>query len=669
MKEMLGTPRKRHIVYLGIALILTVLRIGVFVRMPYYIIPDSGYDDSYLMNTALSMLNGSWLGGYGHTTLIKGISFPVFLALSNWLNLPYAYSLALYYILSAGIFCLALSRLTDKRLPVLLAYGWLIFSPLTFAYESTFRIYRIAIVFPAVLHCLGLMLLVYLNREKPVSRQVPWIVWSGLAFGFFYYIREESIWMLPLFLGSLLLTAVWIIWFSGLDRRSSAGRRSILVRCAALLLAPAVFLLTGTGIAALNRHYYGVYEINDRVNGPFAELTGNMFRIEKPEGEEDPDIWISRAKYEKIIDACPTLSEHKDLYLDVYSAWGSGGDVRGDMSVWAFRAAMNLIGYYRNAGTSDAMCRQINAELLKAVNEGKLSFDNAFHFTTQSRGIFPGEISGFIGDTFRNIWNIMTFRDARTDVFISGEDPAVRKVEAITGVMSVHSNKMHARTVTGWLVWKHNEDGPVTLRLLSGDGAVLTEQIATTVRDDVQKAFPDFSHASDSGFSAEVDSSLDADQCMIEIRVEGKEAKTIPLTENTDDEDVLMRVESISEPSAEDPFYLVARDNASRSNQWLQVGRWVSGILTVLSLIAWVLLWVLFIRKRCWASFEPAAILTGILLSIFILEFGVTVFNSWQSPVFFYSPGLPALGQAFQILSLVWVCRVGAQALKKQKGK
>ncbi len=202
---------------IAILIVLSVYRIGLFGRMPYYLIGESCYDDFNQVQLATYLLSGQWLGPYGYTTLIKGISYPLFLAFCNVLSMPYPLMLGLFYLVSAGLFCRALNKIYHSPLFSTIVYFILIYSPAGFDTIVTGRLYRNALAFPSVLLCLALILLTYLKRDEPIGKQVPWLTASGLAFLFFYYLREDSFWFLPFFIASLVIIGVWVIWFSNYD--------------------------------------------------------------------------------------------------------------------------------------------------------------------------------------------------------------------------------------------------------------------------------------------------------------------------------------------------------------------------------------------------------------------------------------------------------------------
>lgn len=459
--------------------------------------------------------------------------------------MPYSMLLGLSYILSGASFSYALKKLSGSNLVAILSYLFLIYSPTGFSVEITQRLYRNAIIFPSVLLVLSCILLVYAYREDTIKKQIVYLVLLGLSFLWFYYIREDSFWMWPLLLGSLIVIAVWNCFFSKSGHRTKKN---------CLLVIPVFIFLAGTTLYKYTNYInYGIWGINDRAAGTFSELTGNMIKI-NDESDAGINYWISKDTLERIIDACPSLSENKERIMDQYALWSDeSGNVKGDWSVWAIREAFSSLGHYSDAVTISEFCEKVNEELISAVEEGKLCWDSALHFTSQSRGIYISEIPGFISETIQNIWNVGTFKDVNAQLIeSSGSYDEIRYMESIMGVRTINPSQ-----------------------------------------DDVADINIVYSKRT-----------VDLSNCIIELI------------------------------------------------------RKISLILLPISIMGFFVLVLLFIRNKKWENFEPLIIESGILLSVFLYEFGVTVFNSWLGAIGFYSTGAVPLIQCFEMLSVVYCFKI-----------
>lgn len=71
-------------IFLLFMILVSVLRMGLMSKTPLYAIGAAAYDDQFYVYKSMSIFDGEWLGGYNKTTLIKGVSYALFLALSRF---------------------------------------------------------------------------------------------------------------------------------------------------------------------------------------------------------------------------------------------------------------------------------------------------------------------------------------------------------------------------------------------------------------------------------------------------------------------------------------------------------------------------------------------------------------------------------------------------------
>lgn len=107
-----------------------------------------------------------------------------------------------------------------------------------------------------------------------------------LAFPFFWYLREDSIWLLPLYIVATICTFFGMIvqnqplgtsmkeglhTFWHLLRKTNKQK---LVGNLLLLIAPILLTLgESLAISKMNQNYYGIFTTNDRTKTSFAKLT------------------------------------------------------------------------------------------------------------------------------------------------------------------------------------------------------------------------------------------------------------------------------------------------------------------------------------------------------------------------------------------------------------
>lgn len=185
---------------------LSVLRIILANKIPLRFRCNEVYDDQLLFDYARHLLTGEWLGDYNNLTLVKGISYPLFLCLCNLLSLPYTTGLALLNTGSAVLFSRSIAPKMKNRYAQGILYLFLIYSPAGFSAYISQRAYRMAIVPYVVLIVLGCMIGMYFRRNEPLCRWIPWSLGAGISLAFFWYIREDSIWILPALAVIIFLT-------------------------------------------------------------------------------------------------------------------------------------------------------------------------------------------------------------------------------------------------------------------------------------------------------------------------------------------------------------------------------------------------------------------------------------------------------------------------------
>ena len=79
-KQLWDSASWKEKIFWGLVAALTVLRIALFLSIPIEALGNAIHDDRLQMNQACYLFQGNWLGAYSNTTLVKGISFPLFLA-------------------------------------------------------------------------------------------------------------------------------------------------------------------------------------------------------------------------------------------------------------------------------------------------------------------------------------------------------------------------------------------------------------------------------------------------------------------------------------------------------------------------------------------------------------------------------------------------------------
>lgn len=377
-----------------ILFLATIFRILLAITIPFQIL-YAPHDDTLLFNVSQNLREGHWLGPYTDLTLAKNTTFPILLAFCNYLMIPYSLALISIFILSIILFCIALKpKFSKKSLCIL--YLLLLFTPFMFVELLTQRLYRNSLLPSGSLLVFASFIGLYLRRSEPTKKLIPWCVIGSLSLIFFWYIKEDSIWILP-----FICTISVLCIFNWLK-----NPRKIL-----LVIIPFLVLLgVNTIYKTINYDNYGIYTISDRSSGNFAKMSKSLLSIQD-NNKNDPRIWISKTMLEKAFAVSPTFSELKKP-LENSSAWTDpNGEVRGDWIIWKIRTVMSENGYYENATKADEFCGKVHEELEDAYKNKSLEKDDSFHISSMMRGIKSEDIGETLTTQF-NWYNALSVYSA-----------------------------------------------------------------------------------------------------------------------------------------------------------------------------------------------------------------------------------------------------------------
>ncbi|WP_159721126.1 hypothetical protein [Enterococcus sp. CSURQ0835] len=358
----------------------TGVRFYLALHASYYLAADASFDDQLFLNYCTHLLKGEWLGPYNNTTLAKGISYAGFMYLGNELHLPYPWLLgSVNFAASVAASC-AFYAVYKRRWVQGVVYLFFLYSPLTLTAEYATRIYRNALVGSTVTFLIAGMIGLYATRAS-VKKMLPWLLLVTGVLPIFWYLREDSLWLLP-FLGvGLFLTGLKILL---------ADKRRIM---AVLMLSLPFLSLAATTqlIKAQNEKHYGIALVNDRTQGAFGRLMERLIRIKTAE-RDDAKVWVSKAQLKKATAVSPTL---RKLDLDwIYhgSPWSSGEDIAGDIIFWALRDTATRAGLYQDARSTENFWHQVVTELDRGYEQGQLQTKQEWYLTRTGDGKKTGDL-------------------------------------------------------------------------------------------------------------------------------------------------------------------------------------------------------------------------------------------------------------------------------------
>ena len=256
----------------------------------------------------------------------------------------------------------------------MLVYTFVLYSPIAFFTNIGGHVYRNAIITPMVFIVVALLLFVshqILFRRKNIKTGFAYSVLLGISFLFFYYIKEDSIWLLPFFVIMLVVSIISL--FIG---RADPVKGKIRFKYLLIAIIPILILFGGiNAYKAMNLHYFGVFENNTRTEGAFADFSSRLFKISDENKTEF--IWLPFSTFEKAWEVSPTLREYPEVLEFLRTSAWSHGDMEvsppgGDLALWAFREALLGGKLYESEKQTADVLKTATAELDEAFQNGTL---------------------------------------------------------------------------------------------------------------------------------------------------------------------------------------------------------------------------------------------------------------------------------------------------------
>ncbi|MCR4674773.1 MAG: hypothetical protein K5675_07170 [Lachnospiraceae bacterium] len=429
--------KKKNVIFFLVLGVLTVFRIGLQLRLPIGAFPAQYSDDGIMMSNAINLMQGNYLGEYNSYVLTKGISYSLFLVLTYATMIPYGMMLCIWNIISAVVFLRGISpRIYSKKLFAFL-YLVLLYLPIGMDRFIGTRIYRIGIMPYFALLVAGCAIGAYLRRDKGSKALLPWLIFEGLFLAFFYNIREDSIWIMPLVFVILIIEIALV--FGGLCKKEM--NLSKFLKRSLLYLLP-ILILFGTQqiYKGVNYCVYGIAEVNDRAGSSYADVLEDLYHID---GEiERVDVWVTQEMLQNAIDVSPTLASIEKEIHENMAQWAVEKQVRGDLVGWALREAVAEAGYYKDAVSTEAFYADVHKELTDAFSNGSLKERDGIYLSSQLQATTPKELVKVVLKSLRTMFYDSTYYEVKAEAQkAQGNVDEVRTFERVTGQLAVMTEK------------------------------------------------------------------------------------------------------------------------------------------------------------------------------------------------------------------------------------
>lgn len=352
-------------------IVLVLLKQIMVLGFPIFAYSTAGHDDRLMINMTDSLLRGEWLGAYSEMTLVKGAFFPLFLAISGFFGIPYSISVTGFYSFACMVFIFGIKGFFKKEGPLMIIFGALMFSPVSYAVETFLRVYRNSLTAAEVLIIVGCMFAVYLNKGKRPIALLFWSLGGGLGLVSLWHTREDGIWIMPLELMVIIITLIFIFITEKINFREKI-KKGIIVLLPIILLVSSTWVISG-----INYVNYGIFTTNELSNSHFTEAIKSMYAIKPVENIDN--VSVPRSTVNQLYELSPTFNGIKDQFEVSLERWSRFDkevpvrEVEDGWFFWSLREAVAASGYYENAQKANAFYEQLATEINGAFETGKLN--------------------------------------------------------------------------------------------------------------------------------------------------------------------------------------------------------------------------------------------------------------------------------------------------------
>lgn len=375
---------------LYIMLLATFIRIFLSLKLSIWYRTSDAYDDQLLINyadlSAHFFIPDIW-------SMVKTMSFPVFLNFVHLTGLSYSMVMAIIWIAAALLLVRVFKVITDDRFFLTFVYLFTLFTPAAFDNWVGTRLYRNGLIAPFVLIAFSLMLLIILKLVKNKKVSVKNIIFSNLILGFIftftYYLKEDGIWLLPCLILAIVVSSGIVTYRYFRYKNTKKAQKRIIPIIIVLFLPLLIFVCNTNVYKMINYHYFNVYQINTRTEGALGDFVNNIYKIQSE--QRNTDIWAPKDAIEKAFEVSVTLKKYPELKEEILnSPWLVGGidvtPIKGDFLTWVLRTALFDTGIWENEAQAENLFKQINSELEEAFSNNLLEKDPKIQITSSGAG-------------------------------------------------------------------------------------------------------------------------------------------------------------------------------------------------------------------------------------------------------------------------------------------
>lgn len=347
-------------------MIVAILRLVLVARFPIFAYIDYVDDDELMVQQAKSIASGEWLGAYSYNTLLKSPVFPLYLALLFKLKLPYILTTTLLYIISSFIFVISLKDIIKNKIVLGLVSVIVLFNPIMMSVDFQ-RPYRYSLASILALAIIGLynFMLLKVNDKKMILYIISAFL-ASIVFPFFYYVREDSMWLIPFIIFYSIIIIVKIVK-DFLKMKEGKKWYILAIKCFMIILPIITLSIFRLVIGNINYKYYNTRIIN---SNEFENLNRaiRMIGVVKDNNKEK-EVTNSREKIKELYEISPSLKlieEKFEISLNNLSN-EKDGEVKNGMFSWTLLTGTYESGY-NTFEKQDELFGNIANEIEEAIN-------------------------------------------------------------------------------------------------------------------------------------------------------------------------------------------------------------------------------------------------------------------------------------------------------------
>jgi hypothetical protein len=346
-------------------------------RTPLWLQSNYVVDSGLFGTLAGHLAGGEWLGPFSGDTLVKGPSYPMFIAASYRAHIPLLIAEQLLYLLASAVVATAFGRLAGSRWAGGVVFTVLALNPIHLGAAASQLLREVVYTSFALLLIGGIVLLVSVVPTLTTTRYgwgyvllVPGAGLIGVVAAGYYLCREERAWIAP----ALLVAAVAGVW-SWRRRLAGVGPRIWVGLLIVLLTSGAVAYAGINYVVQRNKHVYGAAVIADLADGQLSRAYVAWQSVEV--GPRVRRIPVPSAVRTAVYAVSPAADELRPYLEGSARHWlrceGSICDYNGATFIWALRESIASAGDLHTETQLQGFSRTLADQISQACRSHRLT--------------------------------------------------------------------------------------------------------------------------------------------------------------------------------------------------------------------------------------------------------------------------------------------------------